>query len=343
MYFKIVSAIVAFALSTSVFAAPVPNIERSFDGAYNVVAREDGLFTRAISAQFTFVGDLAGPQIPAALPATASAKDQKKNQAKITKAQAGQKAIIPKQEAAAARVQAVLDAAQGPLNLPASLPVQIVNDFHPSPSDSISHATFKFTAPGQCSTGCVGHAYQASEATVGKIFIHGVNGAIFGRDFKDFEDLLARDELIARSVNAKFTFVGDLAGPTIPAALPDTASAKEQKKNQAKITKAQAGQKAIIPNQAAAAARVQALLNAAQGPLNLPASLPVQIVNDFHTSASDSINHATFKFTAPGQCATGCVGHAYQAGQATLGKIFIDGVNGDIFGRDFEDFEEIVQ
>jgi len=304
MHCKFISAFVAFALASSAFAAPISLTQRSSD---DIVARDRIIFPRAVTATFTFSNDLASPSIPAALPSTASAKDQKKNAAKITKAQAKLDEVLPKQQAAQARAQILLDAAQSDLTLPATMNIDLVNDFHSSRSDNILHATFKFTAPGKCSTGCTGHAYQATQPTVGKIFKDGVDGPIFQRDFDDFEDLLARDELFTRAVTPAFTFTGDLATPS--------------KAN--KVAAAQA-------KQAAASGVVQTVLNAAQATLGLPDALPVTVTNNFHTS-KDPISHVTFRITAPGDCAGGCTGHAYAAGSTPVGKVFSDTTRAQLF------------
>ncbi|THH11970.1 hypothetical protein EW146_g7859 [Bondarzewia mesenterica] len=165
MQFKYIIALCSLLLSTTVLAAPVPEPQ---------VDADVSLARRAVTPHFTFTNDLADIVIPPPAPAGSAKKAIAAQEKKITKAKANQAAKVKLQNAATARVSAVLNAASGTLGLSGNLAVTVTNDFHTS-KDPESHATFEFTATA-CGGTCVGHAYKtASTRTPGK----GQPGKIF--------------------------------------------------------------------------------------------------------------------------------------------------------------------
>jgi len=97
------------------------------------------------------------------------------NPRKAKKTAAKQAIRVTKQQAAEAAVRRLLDLAQGELDLPSTLQVNIKNDFHTS-EEPISHATFSFSSETICGTStkgdhdCNGHAFEATNPLPGEIF-----------------------------------------------------------------------------------------------------------------------------------------------------------------------------
>ncbi|THH06148.1 hypothetical protein EW146_g9704 [Bondarzewia mesenterica] len=118
-----------------------------------------------------------------------------------------------------------------------------------------------------------------------------------------------------RTVTPTFTFTGDLATLNIP-----SPGANPSKKDINKIKKLQIAQAKRVELQRATSTRAAAVLSAASNSLNLSGNLAVTVINNFHTSPSDSEAHATFKFSAP-ICGGTCTGHAYETADQP-GKIF---------------------
>jgi len=158
MQLKFLTGLFTLALAITAFTAPVPE----------PIPALAILEARSASPTFTFSGDLTDIKIP-------PAGTDKKSIAKNKKAEARQAVKVTKQKAASARVSIVLAAASSSLGLSGSLAVDVSNDFHPSPSDHESHATFSFKA-AVCKGTCVGHAYNpVSTVSPGK----GQPGKIF--------------------------------------------------------------------------------------------------------------------------------------------------------------------
>ncbi|KAJ8518313.1 hypothetical protein ONZ45_g4599 [Pleurotus djamor] len=135
--------------------------------------------------------------------------------------------------------------------------------------------------------------------------------------------------LLPRVFGPSFTFSGDLASFPIPPAGSDKDSIKKNKK-------ALAQQASREQQQQVAESRVRSVLESARASLGLSDNLAVNIVNNFHTSKSDTEKHITFNFNAPA-CKGTCVGHAYNPissispGKGQPGKIF-NATTATIFG-----------
>jgi len=169
MHFRAVPAALVLAFSALAMAAPVPLEERGLS-----------LERRAVAITFTF--DPKGDFQPI-VPPTPLPTDPKPSNSQTSKFNKQQKVFAAKTTSrntllgqVQPRMQAVINAAQTTLSLPATLSVNMKSTFHKS-DDPESHATFSFTAPsGPCAAGCVGHAYNpTSEISPGK----GQPGKIF--------------------------------------------------------------------------------------------------------------------------------------------------------------------
>lgn len=180
MRFGVVPAALVLTFSTFAISAPVPLAERGLAMQRRAVA---------ITYNFSPTGDFKPippvTPLPTAPPPSNSQKSkfnrqQKQFDGKTTARNALLGQVQP-------RIQAVLDAAQASLGLPAALTVIMKSTFHES-DDPETHATFRFTTPnGVCAATCVGHAYNPvalatpGKGQVGKIFDNAHN-VVFGND-----------------------------------------------------------------------------------------------------------------------------------------------------------------
>lgn len=179
MYFRAIPAVLVLAFTVLVMAAPVLLEERGVS-----------LERRTVAITFTF--DPKGDFKPI-VPPTPLPTDPKPSKSQIAKFNKQQKAFNAKTTArntllseVQPRMQAVINAAQTTLSLPASLSVNMKNKFHTS-KDPENHATFSFTAPsGPCESGCLGHAYNPTseispgKGQPGKIFSDASHKTVFG-------------------------------------------------------------------------------------------------------------------------------------------------------------------